>query len=462
MINHITQYRKSIYPFLVGLGLLLSTSCTSQIEVDMPEDRIDHSEVFEDVATTKAALNSLYLDFASTAIFNKSNAGVSYNLSLFTDELDFYGTNANSRDLYENNISNINSLTSSWWNITYQDIYAINAFVQGVSNSTFLEAAFKKQLLGEAYTLRALYYHYLTILYGDIPYTISTDYNLNKSLKKLSYQEVLLNIESDLTTAIELLDYSNRDPNKFYINKSVALVILVENYIAQKKFNKAEQTAHLILDQKLYSIEDNLSRTFKKDAKSTIWQIAPRFATDMTPEASLYLFSNFNLNSATVTNKLLSLFDNKDKRKEQWLKKINLNNKEFYQVFKYKNQTNNTDEFSILFRIEQVYFQLAYSLYMQEKTKQAIETLNIIRQKRGLEDLPPTLTKQEFLTNYLNESQKEFFTENARRFMDLKITNKLDDLNQVKPNLQPYHNLMPIPYRQLEINKNLMPNNPGY
>lgn len=99
---------------------------------------------------------------------------------------------------------------------------------------------------------------------------------------------------------------------------------------------------------------------------------------------------------------------------------------------------------------------------MQDNTKQAVETLNIIRQKRGLDNLPYTLNKQEFTTHYLEESSREFFTENARRFIDLKNTNKLDDLKLIKPNFKAYYNLLPIPYRQLEINKNLLPNNPGY
>ncbi|MCA4807003.1 RagB/SusD family nutrient uptake outer membrane protein [Myroides odoratimimus] len=461
MKNKIIQNSIIIYTLLVGI-LFTSASCTSQIEVDMPNDKIDQSEVYKDVATTKAVLNNIYLNFSSSYIFSKSNAGPSFNLSLFTDELDYYGTNIYSNDMYENSITDNNSYISSWWNDSYQSIYTINAFIEGVKNSTYLDNDLKKQFLGEAYTLRALNYHYLTILFGDVPYTVSTDYNHNKSLKRLPYQEVLQKVESDLISAVEILDYSYRDPNKFYINKSTALVILVENYIAQKKYDKAETTARLLLDQKTYSIENDLSKTFKKDANSTIWQIPPKFTTDITSEASLYLFSNFTLNSSVITGNLLALFQDKDKRKKEWLNKITLNNEDFYQVYKYKNQQNNTDEFSIFYRIEQVYFHLAYSLSMQNNVKQAIETLNIVRQKRGLEDLSTSLSKQEFITNYLEESTREFFTENGRRFIDLKITNKLDDLKISKPNFKSYHNLMPIPYRQLEINKNLLPNNPGY
>ncbi|WP_286428016.1 RagB/SusD family nutrient uptake outer membrane protein [Myroides marinus] len=428
----------------------------------MPNDRINSSEIYNDISTTKAVLNNIYLDLHNSSIFSKSNIGLSFNLSLFTDELDYFGTQTSAKDMYENSILDTHSGTTSWWNNSYQNIYTINSFIEGVTNSAVLQAEQKKPLLGEAYVLRALYYHYLSILYGDIPYTTTTNYNVNKSLTKLPYQEVLLKIESDLTSAIDLLDYSYRDPNKFYINKSAALVILVENYISQKKYDKAETAARLLLDQQLYSIEDDLSKTFKKDAKSTIWQIAPRLATSITAEASLYLFSNLTNNSATVSNHLLDLFEDTDKRKQQWLKKLNTNNKEFYQVYKYKNQQNNTDEYSIFYRVEQVYFQLAYSLFMQNNTKQAIETINIIRQKRGLDNLALNLSKQDFLTQFLNESSKEFFTENARRFIDLKNTDKLSELTQVKPNFKSYHNLLPIPYKQLQINKNLLPNNPGY
>ncbi|MFD0700121.1 RagB/SusD family nutrient uptake outer membrane protein [Myroides pelagicus] len=453
------KYRQSI--LLLMLTILLSISCETMIEVDPPTDRIDQSEIYKDIATAKAALNNLYFKFAVSTTFNKSNPGTSFNLSLYTDELDFYGTNSSTMDIYENNISDIHTTNNNWWNTSYHDVYTINAFIEGVRNSTLLDNNFKELALGEAYTLKALYYYYLTILYGDIPYTSSTDYNTNKNLKKISHNEVMLKIESDLKTAIELLDYSYRDPNKFYINKAVAEVLLTEILIQQQRYEEAEKIAKNILDQGIYEIVPDLSKTFKKDARSTIWQIAPRYTSDITSEASLYIFSNFTWYSATMSHELINSFDQNDLRKKHWVKKININNQEFHQVYKYKNQQNNTDEFSIFYRIEQIYFHLAYSQYMQGKNKEGLATLNFIRNNRGLSDLPE-LNHQDFIKSFLKESSKEFFTENGRRFFDLKLTNQLAILKINKPNFQPHHNLFPIPYRQLEINKNLLPNNPGY
>ncbi|MTG98533.1 RagB/SusD family nutrient uptake outer membrane protein, partial [Myroides sp. BIT-d1] len=72
----------------------------------------------------------------------------------------------------------------------------------------------KKTLLGEAYTLRALYYQNLVQLYGDIPYTTSTDYKSNTTISKKPYQVVLVDIEQDLLLALDYLTYSFRSPDK--------------------------------------------------------------------------------------------------------------------------------------------------------------------------------------------------------------------------------------------------------
>ncbi len=463
MKKHNLKYTIVLY-LLVISTLVTFTSCSKLVDIDSPTTQIEKTEVFNDISTIKAALNNLYLSFSTSPAFDGSNAAISFNLSLFTDELDYYGTNQVSKDIYLNTISDTNSTITNWWNNIYQDIYAINAFIEGVNNSSVISLEQKKSFLGEAYALRAIYYQYLAQLYGDIPYTTSTNYTYNKNIGKSPYSDVLRKIEEDLNNALEYLDYTNRSNNKFYINKAVAELIIIENYILQEKYEKAQNIAESLLDKNIYKIEDDLNNTFKKEAKSTLWQLSPFFisANSPTSEAALYLFSNFTTHSAVISNTLLKLFEEQDKRIKQWTNKITLNEKEYYQVYKYKKSTNNTDEFSIVFRIEQVYHDYAYALIMQGKTTQTIEILNYLRQKRGLEDVPTTLNKQEIITALLEESSKEFFTENGRRFFSLKIADKLNHLTESKPNFKPYHKLLPIPYRQLEINSNLLPNNPGY
>ncbi|AJA67379.1 Starch-binding associating with outer membrane [Myroides sp. A21] len=449
---------------LVSMAIFLLastlTSCESMIEVDSPTNMVNKEDVYKDIATTKSALAYLYSNIRANSFLSKKPTGLHHGLSLYTDELEHIGTTDN--NYFLNTIQASGSETAQWWNNAYQDIYAINAFIEGLSQSSYIEQEIKKTLLGEAYTLRALYFQNLVQLYGDIPYTTSTDFKSNTTISKKPYQLVLIDIEQDLLKAIEYLKYSFRSPDKYYVNKAVAELLLSENYLLQKKYDLAELYSKNVIDSNLYHIEEDLTKTFKKDAKSTIWQISPEQGSYITPEASNYIFTTIAANTSVISDKLLNSFDTSDLRKQYWLKEIEVNGQVFYGVYKYKNKTNNTDENSIFFRIEHVYSILAESLLNQNKLSQATQIINKIRTKRGLLPLDTNIAKQELEQNFLQEMYKEFFAENGHRFFTLKRLNQLGQIKEIKTNWKDYNNLFPIPEKQLLINTNLNPQNNGY
>lgn len=445
---------------IIIIILITTQACESIIEIDDPNNQIEHSQIYKDAGTTRAALSYLYTRMRDNTLLSKGTNGMSFSLSLYTDELDYYGSIIN--DFHKNSIQANNNTVGTWWNTTYQDIYAINAFIEGVSNSAYLSNTDKKQFLGESLVLRALTYQYLTQLFGDIPFTITTNYNHNTIIGKTNFENVLLEIEKDLLKAIQYLDYSFRNTERFYVNKTVAELILAENYLLQKKYDQAQFYSQKILDNNNYEIETDMTMTFKKNAKSTIWQISPQLNTNITPETTTYLFEKITSTSALLSENLHNLFEKNDLRLKYWTKPFYQNGKEFLQVYKYKNNKNNTDEYSIFFRIEHAYFLLAESLLHQQKTKQALSIINQIRNKRGLTSVSDTLSQQLALDILLNEINKEFFTEAGMRFFSLKRNQKLNDLIKYKINWKDYHSLFPIPEKQLQINKNMLPNNPGY
>lgn len=457
IINKSMSIVLSLFASLIMITL---TACESMIEVDSPTNMVNKEDVYKDISTTKAALGYLYTNIRNKAFLSKNLAGIHHGLSLYTDELEHIGTSNN--NYYLNTIQASGSETTQWWNNAYQDIYSINAFIEGLTQSPFIEQEIKKTLLGEAYTLRALYYQNLVQLYGDIPYTTSTDYKSNTTISKKPYQLVLIDIEQDLLRALEYLNYSFRSPDKYYVNKAVAELLLSENYLLQKKYDLAELYSKKVIDSNLYQIEEDLTKTFKKTSKSTIWQISPEQGSYITPEASNYVFSAITANTSVISEKLLNSFTSNDLRKQHWLKKIELNGQIFYGVYKYKNKTNNTDENSIFFRIEHVYAILAESLLSQNKLSQATETINAIRIKRGLSPLSTNIVKGELEQEFLQEMYREFFTENGHRFYTLKRLNQLSQIKEVKPNWKEYNSLFPIPEKQLLINTNLNPQNNGY
>lgn len=459
-INRININIGAIVLMTIALLASILTSCEHMIEVDSPTNMVNKEDVYKDISTTKAALAYLYTNIRNNAFLSKSPTGIHHSLSLYADELEHIGTSDN--NYYLNIIQASGPETILWWNNAYQDMYAINAFIEGLTPSPYIEQEMKKTLLGEAYTLRALYYQNLVQLYGDIPYTTSTDYKSNTTISKKPYQVVLVDIEQDLLLALDYLTYSFRSPDKYYVNKAVAELLLSENYLLQKKFDLAELYSSKVIDSNLYQIEEDLSKTFKKDAKSTIWQISPEQGSYITPEASNYIFTAIAANTSVISEKLLKSFDSNDLRKQHWLNKIEINDQTFYGVYKYKNKTDNTDENSIFFRIEQAYSILTESLLSQNKLPQAVETLNAIRTKRGLPPLSTNIAKGELEQEFLQEMYREFFTENGHRFYTLKRLNQLSQIKEVKPNWKEYNSLFPIPEKQLLINTNLNPQNNGY
>ncbi|MHC5354713.1 RagB/SusD family nutrient uptake outer membrane protein [Myroides sp. LJL115] len=450
---------KTILLILVATWLTFS-SCQDLIEVDLPDDKINREDIYNDLATTKSALNFLYTRIRDTPLFSSAVQGLSINLSLYTDELIYYGSTNN--PIFLNSIdAEVPSYTEHWWNNSYKDVYAINAFIEGVTNSSSIKEIDKKQLLGEAYTLRALFYQTLTKLFGNIPYTTTTNYLTNTTISKTNYADVLIQIEKDLLLALDLLDYSYRNVDRIYINKAVSELLLTENYLLQQRYDLAEVYAQNIIDNSTYQLEDNLDYIFLKDAKSTLLQISPTSLPRTTDQANYYLFTNASVTSA-LNPDFYDTFQNSDLRKTNWIQDTVINGVNYHQVFKYKNKLNNVNELGVFFRLEEAYFYLAEAQVYQEKIVEAIKTLNKIRVKRGLAGLSLGLSKETFITELLIDANKEFFSESGHRFFDLKRNGRIQDLANSKSTWKPYNDLLPIPQKQILINRNLLPNNPGY
>lgn len=452
-------YRKGvIFIFVIFSPIFLS--CTKSVEVGSPNDKINKEDVYTDIATTKAALNYLYSRLRDSAIFSRTSSGVAYSTSLHTDELIYVGNNYNT--FFDNAIQASNTTTANWWNFAYQDLYAINAFIENLTISNTLDKNITDQLLGEAFTIRAIYYQNMAQLFGDIPYTTTTDYRYNTTISKTSYNQVLKLIEADLLKALDLISYTYRGSDKVYLNKASTELILAENYLLQKEYEKAEYYSLSLTNNSQYKLEDDILRIFKKGATSTLLELTPVSAPSNTPEVTEYLFTALGASSSSISENLYQLFELNDLRKTNWINTIKINNEYFYQPYKYKNKGNNLDELSVVYRIEKAYFFLAESLVYQDKVADAIQVINIIRNKRNLSNLDSNLSRKDFLEELLNESFREFFTESGDRFFTLKRTNQTERLTTLKPNWQPFHILFPIPEKQLLINPKLLPNNYGY
>lgn len=448
----------------IGILFLSLTACEELVDIDLPSNQLNTENIFSDPYNTKLALANLYSKLRETPLFH-GGTGLNYDLGKYTDELESFQQNDY---IYLNSLNASSSPTHKYWDESYANLYQINAFIEGVSASSKIEEATKNAYLGEAYFLRALYYHYLCQLYGDLPYITTTDYKINSQIAKTPYLQVLDLVEKDLKVALNLLENNYRHPDRIYPNNAVAELLLSKNYLLQKRFDLAEIYAQKVLDNPLYALETDLDKVFKKDARSTLWQMSPNeIGTSYTEtyEAIYFIFTPFTfpfLVNVALSPTLLTSFNHNDLRLQHWIKTYNDGTTIYSHAYKYKNTNNNTDEFSIRFRLEEAYFIKAEALAYQEKVSEAVDVLNEIRTKRGLTLLPNTLNKADFITEILEEYQREFFTEGGHRFLDLKRNNRLQVLEAIKPNWEAKHALLPIPETEILMNENLKPQNHGY
>lgn len=461
MKNHIRLLKAG---FIALLSLFLCSSCEEILEVDLPNSQVNRSDVFEDPATAQAALAQLYFDFGDSYLFNGRLGQLTYNMSLYTDELTSYFAEGTSDYLttfpfYNNVLSGDDaSPQHPFWNTSFQYIYRINALIEGVSSSTKISDAIKTTYLGEAYFLRAMYFQQLCQLYGAVPYVTTTDYRVNSSIAKIAYEAVLSKVETDLLAALERLSPDYRNLSRFYPNKAVVELALAKNYLLQKNYTEAIVYAQKVLDNPLYQSMNDLNTVFKKTATSTLWQLSKDNSIG-SGEGAAHILTSVPPVTASLSATLIQNFAPTDARLEHWTNHLSDGANTYYYAYKYKNQFTGTDECTIVYRIEEADFIKAEALAYQNKTDEAAEALEGIRLRANQPILARNLSKEDFIDVLVAESQREFFTEGAHRFFDLKRNNRLHLLEDSKPNWKPQHRLLPYPDKQLLLNPNLNPQN---
>lgn len=442
------------------LGLLPMVACEELVKVDFPDNQLGTEQIFEDVQTANAALGSLYAGLRDQSVV--CGAGyytLSTLLDSYADNLDSYNIGQDIMDIYNNQQQETNTIIGSIWNTAYEQVYYANSIIDGSENSTSLSDTDKNRIKGEALLLRSLIYFYLQQIFGDIPYTTSLDYEYNRNIIKTEAAVVLENLITDLTEAAELLQNNYRDVERIYVNRKSAQLLLARIYLLREEWSLAEHMADSVLQSPLYQFQTDINEVFHKSGSHILWQLIPENDGD-TWEASFYYFSNAAPNAYALSEDLVNTFADEDLR-HAWMAAVTYNGNTWYRPNKYKNRSDNTNEYSVVFRLEEVYFIKAEALAKQNLFDEALPYLNATRVRAGLTEFT-FLSGEDFFNELLAEKRREFFTEFGLRFLDLKRLGRLDELSGVKPNWEDNKRVWPLPQNELLLNPNLSPQNTGY
>ncbi|MGX9986853.1 RagB/SusD family nutrient uptake outer membrane protein [Soonwooa purpurea] len=455
---------KNTYIFIIVLfGVLnIASSCEQMLEVDMPENQLSTSAVFENAQTAEAALAALYAGLWENSPLAGDASGKL--LGVYTDDLAYYSQTSNNGiiELYQLAHSPTNIAIQNYWSAAYQQIYVANAIIKGIDETKNLPITVKNRIKGEALAIRSILFLYLQQVYGAIPYTISTDYMLNKNLTRTDAITVLNLLKNDLKESVNLLNDNYRNAERIYINKKTAELALAKILIMLSEWQQAEVVLKSIIQNPQYTFQNDLTKVFTKTSQHIIWQLKPKNTGDAVKEILTYYFTGSAPNNFALSDDLLNSFQPNDLRRDKWMASVTVGNNMWYRADKYKNRTSNTTEYSVVYRLEEVYLSLAEVLVKQNKLQEALPYVNATRLRASLMPLSIAISDNELMGEILAENRREFFTEMGHRFFDLKRNGKLKVLKDVKPNWKDKDGLWPVPQKEIQLNNNLNPQNNGY
>lgn len=443
--------------------IVFTVSCKKFVAVESPIDRLDSKLVFDKDNTAIATLNGMYSDMVNSGR-TALNCQTTLRLGLCADELAHYS-------IYQDYFNNALTATDAgprndFWSPVYHVIYTANACIEGANSSTLLTAATKRMVVGEAKVIRAFCHLLLTNIFGPVPLSLTTDYTETSVAGKASIEQIYQVIIQDLTDARDSLSATYPSTERIRPNKHTANALLARAYLYSGKWEQAAAAAGTVISQPVYSVATTpLDKVFLKESEETIWQLKPLRNTyegsEIVP-ASVQTAPSF-----LISAPLLAAFETGDNRKTTWLKTYMYMGQNYTYPYKYKARgidVNFTQtEYYIMLRLAEQYLIRAECRAKTNQLNEAIDDLNVLRQRAGLADLPYTLSQLEILQAIEQERRIELFAEWGHRWMDLKRTGRINDvLGLLKPTWSPYRQLWPIPLSEIIRNPNLLPQNEGY
>lgn len=424
------------------------TGCKKLIIVPPPVTQLSSDNVYDNNNTAAEVLTGIYIqlvDGQPTPAGEFGDMGyISLLSALSADELTLEGGNANTAgalvSYYQNAMipGNPNSDETSIFSDAYRYIYVVNLALEKLAASKYLTPGVRQQLSGEAEFLRAFFYFYLVNLYGNIPLTITSNYDLNSLLGRspqfLVYAQIisdLKNAQTQLTSGYVASDAITATSERIRPNKWAATALLSRAYLYSGKYDSAESEATLVINNSLYAMVP-LNGVFLKNSMEAIWQLQPVNIGWNTNDARLFVLpptgpTSNSLYPVYLSPVLAGAFEAGDQRRIKWIDSVVIGASTYLFPYKYKSATLSAPvtEYEMVLRLGEQYLIRAEARAWQNNFTGACADLNVIRTRAGLPNLIFN-DRSSLLTAIAHERQVELFTEWGQRWLDLKRTDQVD------------------------------------
>lgn len=290
---------KLIYLLLLSV---LVTSCSDDFLNIKPQKEITADDLWKESALAEAYMYDIYFTFQDAG-FTEELMASACDESLFTHGREFRETNSGA--LTDSNIGWFGKTQSGHqWERLFRNIRSCNDFIENVDNATFDEK-YKIQLKGEAYFLRAYFFHRLTRAYGGIPLTLRV-YQLGEddyTIARSSYTECIDQILADIDQASQLLKdrtFANTQKGRATLAAVLALKARVLTDAASDLHDEATAGAKSTL---LKSFPDKELLFYTKGSRQDRWTAAKNAAKALMDNPMGHALSTYGGDGLTTEQK---------------------------------------------------------------------------------------------------------------------------------------------------------------
>lgn len=451
--------KNKLFIILAVVGVSFS-SCKKFLEVD-PKQYTSDAVTIIDENSAKTAVRGIYNQLASNGYY-----GYTFQtLGFFSgDNIEYTGSQTVNNQLTNHDVkADLAALATSWAAI-YNTINRANNVLEKVPGlavtATFTETV-KNQLLGEAYFLRALSYFDLARTWGGVQIiTKATSSSSDKpavprSTLDATYAQVL----NDLNSAESLLPNT---VNRIRATKKTVWALKARLYLYRQQWSLAEEYAtKLIQETGNYELLSPYNSFFTNNASATKESVFELYytTTQNNNQASQWLpTTKGGVGWIKPSSQVVALLNNPliGGNRSTLLQQVVTNNTvNWFGNLYYRSA--GTDP-AYLIRTAELYLIRAEAAAQQDRLDDALEDLNEVRKRAGLLTPYTSAVKTDVLLAIENENRVEFALEN-HRWYDLVRTNRAGTVLNITDSRK---FLLPIPYREVLLDKINLPQNPGY
>ncbi len=409
--------------------------------------------------------------------------------------------------------------TQGIWFVMYNVVFRANWTLNNINKVSDISDDIRNRSIYEARFLRALAYFTLINLFGDVPFytkPLSTNegFEIRRTPKQEIYDFIIKELHqcAGITMQGDNIEDSGLPVKGTYAlgraTKGAALGLLARAYLYLENYEMAELIAKKVIDSGIYALQDDFGANWDNLSPNGIESV---FEINVEPQGqpetwamnpgswivSFTVNKNFEPNQGggwaiiVPDSSVVELFEydengqDLDQRREMTIYKAGDKYEyapqglEWYvpapptycllSKYSKRNHYNepakqnlsrylDSDSQIPVIRYAEILLIYAEACFRNGKTTEAFTYLNMIRVRAGLTEFNGS---ENFMEKLMHERRIEFLGE-GHRFYDLRRGGKLSEVLGTEGYRAETNGLFPIPQNELDLNKNLAPQNAGY